>query len=184
MSAALSIHDWRDGGSARSFDAAGRMHVTGNRLSRAAVNEYLGGEIPNAKALGLDPSKRYPLLRSPVELSISATSFNRLPIMRRHIPVNAAAPSAELIVGCVGSDVHFAMPFLVGSICLWDAAAISGVESEEVAELSAGYAYVCDMDSPGVFGGVKFVATMRRIQGNHLCVVPTGRAGSECRVAD
>jgi hypothetical protein len=128
------MHDWRSGGSARSTDAAGRLYVTGHKLSRVAVNEYLVREIPNSQALGLDPSRAYPLFRSPVELAKAAPSFSRLPIMRRHIPVSAAAPQSTLIVGCVGSDVRFAMPFLVGSICLWDQVSIAGVESEEVAD--------------------------------------------------
>ena len=44
-----------DRGSARSYDAEGRLHVHTTNISKANVCPYIGREIPNSEALGLDP---------------------------------------------------------------------------------------------------------------------------------
>src|SRR5215475_3288873 len=66
-----------DRGSARSYDAEGRLHVHTTNISKANVCPYIGREIPNSEALGLDPDKVYRLLRHPDELRAAAPSFNR-----------------------------------------------------------------------------------------------------------
>ncbi|MDE2106745.1 MAG: DUF2213 domain-containing protein, partial [Patescibacteria group bacterium] len=45
----------------REKDADGRLHVSRSNISKAAVNEYLGREIPDADTLDLDPKKKYRL---------------------------------------------------------------------------------------------------------------------------
>lgn len=169
--------------SARRIDADGRLHVEASRISKAAVNPYYGREIPGSQSLGLEPDKVYRLLRDPVELERAAPTFARLQILSEHTPVNADDPKKEITVGAIGSDVKFDAPYLVADICVWDAEAIAGIESNEVRELSCSYRYIPVM-TPGVYDGEAYDGIMTEIQGNHLALVEVGRAGSDVVVAD
>ena len=60
---------------ARRTDADGRLHVAVSNISKANVCPYLGREIPNNVALGLDPNRVYNLLRDPAELAKAASTF-------------------------------------------------------------------------------------------------------------
>jgi Uncharacterized protein conserved in bacteria (DUF2213) len=63
-----------DRASVRTYDRDGRLHVETSNISKAAVNPYIGREIPDYKALGLDPDRVYQLLRDPDELAEAAPS--------------------------------------------------------------------------------------------------------------
>ena len=170
--------------SARSVDADGRLHVSKTNISKAVVNPYYGREIPGWQELGLDGDKVYSLYRDPAELSKGAGTFNNLPILNKHIPVTVDAPQKDNVVGSIGSDVTFDAPYLQASMCIWDASAIAGVESEKQCELSCGYRYDPDM-TPGVTSdGEAYDGVMRNIRGNHLALVEVGRAGPDVVVAD
>lgn len=170
--------------SARSIDADGRLHVSKTNISKAVVNPYYGREIPGWQHLGLDGDKVYRLYRDPDELAKGASTFNNLPILNKHIPVTVDAPQKDNVVGSIGSDVVFDAPYLQASLCIWDAAAIAGVESEKQCELSCGYRYDPDM-TPGTTGdGEAYDGVMRNIRGNHLALVEVGRAGPDVVVAD
>jgi len=67
-----------DRASVRTYDRDGRLHVEISNISKAAVNPYTGREIPDYKALGLDPDKVYKLLRDPDELAKAAPTFNNI----------------------------------------------------------------------------------------------------------
>lgn len=169
--------------SVRRIDVDGRMHVEVSNISKATVNPYLGSEIPNGEALGLQPDKVYQLLRDPDELKKAASTFNNLQLLIIHEPVTADEPKKELVVGCLGSDVAFDGEYLTASLCIWDAEAIAGIESKEQTELSSGYRYTADM-TPGEFNGVKYDGVMRDIVGNHVALVDVGRAGRDVVVSD
>jgi hypothetical protein len=174
--------------SARTIDADGRLHVARTRISKAAVNPYYGREIPGYDALGLDPDRMYKLLRDPDELAKGAESFARLPVMSKHVPITveriADDPELkQLIVGAIGSSVEFSNPYLYADICVWDAPAIAGIESEQVCELSCSYRYVPVME-PGEYQGQPYDGRMTDIRGNHLALVEVGRAGPDVFVAD
>jgi len=173
-----------DSKSNRSVDADGRLHVALTNLSKAAVNEYWGREIPKSQALGLDPNKRYRLYRDPVELEKGASTFNNLPLLVTHVGVNAENPRPEMVCGSIGSDVHFDAPFLKGSLCVWTADAIARVESEATRELSCAYRYDADMVSGVTSTGESYDGVMRNIRGNHVALVEEGRAGPDVLVAD
>lgn len=173
-----------DKATARTFDKDGRLHVASSHISKACVSPYYGREIPNAEGLGLDPNRVYYLYRDPEELAKAAPSFNNLPLLSQHVPVNAAEPRSDIVVGSIGSDVAFNAPYLDASLCIWDAKAIAGVESEQQCELSSAYHYDADM-TPGVTpDGEKYDGVMRNIHGNHLALVEVGRAGPDVVVAD
>ena len=170
--------------SVRSKDADGRLHIEFSPISKANVCGYLGREIPDAEGLGLKPDRLYQLYRDPDELAKGAATFNKIPILNRHIPVSAAAPQKEAIIGATGSDAEFAAPYLKNSLVVWDSAAIDLIESGEQKEISSAYRYAPDM-TPGVSpGGERFDGVMRSIRANHVAIVPKGRAGPDVVVGD
>ena len=169
--------------SARRIDADGRLHVDRSHISKATVNPYYGKEIPGYEALGLQPDTVYRLFRDPVELERGAATFARLPILSEHVPVTVEAPRPDLVVGAIGSEITFTPPYLDADLCVWDATAIAGIETDKVRELSCAYRYVPVME-PGEFEGQPYDGRMTEIQGNHLALVEVGRAGSDVVVAD
>lgn len=174
-------YDWAP--SVRKYDTDGRLHVAVANISKAAVNPYLGKEIPEYESLGLDPQKTYRLLRDPDELNEAVNSFNNLPVLSRHVPVNTVDHHPELVVGSTGTDANFENPFLKNSLVVWTQAAIDAIESDEKKELSAAYRYKPDM-TPGTFLGERYDGVIRSIRGNHIALVPQGRAGSDVVIGD
>lgn len=174
--------------SARRIDADGRLHIERSHISKAAVNPYYGHEIPGYVELGLQADKIYRLLRDPVELERAAGTFARLNILSKHVPVTVSLMAddpelKQLIVGNIGSEVVFNSPYLDADLCFIDSAAIAGIETDKVRELSCAYRYVPIMES-GEYEGQPYDGRMTEIQGNHLALVPVGRAGSDVVVAD
>ena len=172
-----------DRATVRRIDADGRMHVEVSNISKATVNPYRGDEIPDWEALGLDPNRVYFLLRDPEELARAAPTFNNIPLLSKHIPVSAAEPQKEFVVGATGSNASYQAPYLKNSLVVWDAVAIALVESDEQKELSSAYRYRADM-TPGKFEGVAYDGVMRDIRGNHVALVEVGRAGPDVVVGD
>lgn len=169
----------------RRKDQDGRLHVVVNNISKAAVNPYLGKEIPGWKDLGLQPNQFYKLLRDPDELAKSAPTFDNLPILDKHQPVDVENHAPELVIGSLGTDNAFESPFLRNSLVLWAKDAVDDVEAERRKELSAGYRYKADM-TPGVWAqtGERYDGVMRDIVGNHVALVKEGRAGPDVVVGD
>jgi hypothetical protein len=169
--------------SSRRLDADGRLHVDRSHISKAGVNPYYGREVPEWEALGLEADKIYRLLRDPVELERGAHTFARLPILKEHVPVTVDAPRPDLVVGAIGSEITFSLPYLDADICVWDGKAIAGIETDKVRELSCAYRYVPVMEA-GAYEGVEYDGRMTEIRGNHLALVEVGRAGNDVVVAD
>ncbi len=169
--------------SARTVDQDGRLHVARTHISKANVRPYYGREIPGCDSLGLDADKVYNLFLDPAELEASAGTFRRIPILNEHKPIFADDHKHELVVGSIGSDVVFKAPYLDADMCVWDSAAIAGIETRDVVELSIAYRYVPVME-PGTFEGQAYDGRMTQIRGNHLALVPVGRAGPDVVVAD
>lgn len=167
----------------RRYDADGRLHILRTPISKATVNPYYGREIPNSEQLGLQPERVYYMLRDPGELAKAAPSFARNQLMFKHIAVSAEDPKQDSIAGTIGSEVSFEAPYLIADLCVWDAEAIAGIETDTVRELSASYRYTADM-TPGMYEGQRYDGVMRDIQGNHVALVERGRAGSDVMAAD
>lgn len=172
-----------DRGSVRTYDQDGRLHVQSSHISKANICPYIGHEIPNFKALGLDPDKIYNLLRDPAELKKAAPTFNGIQILRRHIPVNSEDHQPYDVIGATGTDCEFNEPYLDNSLHIWPNNDISGIEDESKVQLSSAYRYTADM-TPGTYKGENFDGVMRDIIGNHVAVVEEGRAGDDVLVAD
>ncbi len=167
----------------RHYDADGRLHILRTPISKATVNPYYGREIPGAAELGLELERVYYMLRDPGELAKAAQSFARVQLMFIHTAVSADDPKQESIAGTIGSDVEFLAPYLIADMCVWDAEAIAGIETETIEELSSSYRYRADM-TPGMYEGQRYDGIMRDIQGNHVALVKAGRAGSDVKAAD
>jgi len=172
-----------DRATVRTIDSDGRMRVEVTNISKANVCPYLGSEIPDAEALGLDAATIYMILRDPVELAKAADSFNNLPLLSSHVPVSADDHRPDLVVGATGTDAVFNPPYLQNSLIIWSAAAIAGVTSGQQKELSSAYRYRAVKES-GTYEGEKYDLRMVDIVGNHLALVEVGRAGPDVVVSD
>lgn len=172
-----------DRGTVRTYDQDGRLHVSVTNISKANICGYLGREIPDFEALGLDPDKIYNLLRDPDELAKAAPTFNNLPLLSEHVPVSAADHQPDLVLGSTGTDAVFESPYLRNSLVVWAKDGIDGISSEAKKELSSSYRYRADM-TPGTYMGEPFHGTMRDIIGNHVALVEEGRAGADVVVGD
>lgn len=168
--------------SQRRIDGNGFMHVTLTNISKACVNPYLGQEIPGWQEQGLEPEEIYYALRDPEELEKAAHTFNGLPLLLQHDEESADNPS-EQRVGSTGTDAIFETPYLKISLSIQDQAAIDRVVNGSCKEISCAYKYTPDF-TPGEFDGVAYDFVMREIEGNHVALVPEGRAGSDVVVAD
>ena len=172
-----------DAKSQRYTDDNGFLHVLTSNMSKEAVNPYYGREIPDWEELGLEPERIYMGYRPGEELRRAAPTTNRLPIQLRHHEESAEAPAKDTRIGSMGSDGRYAAPYLQNSLVFTDAEGIAEIESGEARELSLGYLYEPDF-TPGTFAGVPYDFVMRNIRANHLALVPRGRAGRDCMVAD
>jgi uncharacterized protein len=173
---------------ARTIDKDGRMHIARSRIAKVGVNPYYGREIPQADILGLDPDKIYYLFRSAEELEKAAPTFARIQLLNAHVPVTTYDTMDEqekkkLIVGCIGSDVEFEAPYLYADMCVWESAAMAGIETDTVRELSPAYYYKAVMIS-GEYNGQRYDGSMVDIKANHECLVETGRQGPDVLAAD
>ena len=124
----------------------GHLVVTDCNISKANVCPYLGSEIPNSEALGLDPSKIYMLYRDAAELQAAVKTYDRVPLMMQHVAVHADSPQQFLVAGTV-SNARFSHPFLKADLTIWTREGIDAVESGAQRELSCGYRYVAEMTS-------------------------------------
>ncbi|WP_238527041.1 DUF2213 domain-containing protein [Acetobacter tropicalis] len=160
--------------SVRRIDADGHLHIAACILSAATVCPYYGHEIPNAAALGLDPNALYQVYRDPTALQAAATSMAGKPLLMRHQPVSAQAHPSMLTVGAVGSDVHFTPPNLIGSLTIWQSAAIAAIQSGQQKAVSAGYRYRA-VAQTGTHDGTPYTLVMADIVFNHLALVTEPR---------
>lgn len=151
--------------------------------TKANICEYYGREIPDAQRLGLDPDRKYKLLRDPEELKKAVATFNNLPLLRRHVPVSANDHKPEDVIGSTGTDASFEEPYLTNSIVVWSKDDIDDIEKGVRKELSSAYRYRADMQ-PGIHEGDRYDGVMRDIVGNHVAVVKEGRAGPDVVVGD
>lgn len=161
----------------------GHLHVGLSNISKATVNPYWGREIPNFEKLGLQPDKKYMLLRHPDELAKAAKTFNNLPILAEHTPITSDKHPSELVVGSTGTDAVYKHPYLRNSLVFWPQPAIDAIEDNAQREISAAYHYDPKMTS-GIYEGQKYDGIMTHIRGNHIALVVDGRAGSDVVVAD
>lgn len=171
----------------RTFDDNGYLHVKLTPISKACVNPYLGSEIPDYEDLGLEPDRIYYALRDPKELEKAVKTFNGLPLLMEHHVINAEVQPKEYIVGSTGTDAVYEAPYLKNSLTVTDAEAIKAIENGSAKEISCAYRFTPDF-TPGEYEmdgqKIHYDFVMRDISGNHVALVPEGRAGHDVSVAD
>ena len=172
-----------DRAGAQAFDVDGRLRIDAANISKAAVNPYLGEEIPGWEELGLEPKKIYRMLRDPEELAKAADTFNGVQLLKKHVPVSADDHQPYDVVGTTGTDAEFEAPYLKNSLFVWAQDAIDDIDSGNRRALSCGYHYRPDM-KPGRFEGMPYDGVMREIVGNHVALVKDGRAGADVVIGD
>ena len=174
--------------SMRTKDDNGFLHVALTPISKATVNPYLGSEIEGSKEHGFEPDKIYYGLRDPDELAKGAGTFNGLPLLLEHHPTDAENLPKEWVVGSMGTDAVFEKPYLKNSLTVTDAQAIQYIEDGTAKEISCSYRFTPDFKA-GEYteadgSKVHYDFIMRDIKGNHVALVPEGRAGHDVKVAD
>ena len=174
--------------SVRTKDENGFLHVALTPISKATVNPYLGKEIEESKEHGFEPDKIYYGLRDPDELAKGAGTFNGLPLLLEHHPTDAENLPKEWVVGSMGTDAVFEKPYLKNSLTVTDAQAIQYIEDGKAKEISCSYRFTPDFTA-GEYteadgSKVHYDFIMRDIKGNHVALVPEGRAGHDVKVAD
>lgn len=169
--------------SMRTVDDNGYLHVAVTPISKATVNPYLGREIPGWEEQGLKPDAIYYGLRDPDELKKAAPTFNGLPLLLNHHEESAANPQKDFRVGSTGTDAFFDGEYLKNSLSITDQKAIDLINSGDMKELSCAYFFEPEFKA-GEYKGMPYDFVMRNIRGNHVALVPEGRAGHDVAVAD
>lgn len=158
-------------------------------IAKNAPVARTGTQIYRRSELGLSGDGVVSVMRPADEVFSEATvaSFEGKPIVSPHPPTFI---SPENIAGYQKGHVQHLrkgerLPdgehALIADLVITDASLISRIEAKAIRELSAGYDYHLD-EVATTDGSTQYV--MRDIRGNHIAVVPTGRAGSNVRILD
>lgn len=150
----------------------GWLRVEGH-LTRTGVFTYLNA----------DGSKRRELrLSEEVFRADALDSFALVPVTDEHPPEFLTAENTtQYQRGSVGEQVVRDTDHVRGQLCITDKSLALKMDRGEAVELSCGY--TCDLEErPGEFQGEKYDCIQRNIRGNHVAVVPRGRAGPTARV--
>lgn len=159
----------------RTTDVDGRLHITDSVLTAAVVSPYLGSEIPNAQALGLDPMRTYDLYRDAGALKAALPQFENLALMLTHIATTAASPQKQQICGSI-SNARWRAGEVLGDIAVWDQQAIDLINSGQQRALSCGYRYTCVMKAGKTPSGESYDGVMCGPYAmNHVALVAVGR---------
>lgn len=153
--------------------------VANAKAARVGVQTYAGFEVqrPDLSVV------RVMRPESEVFDRASISTYGSKPITMGHPPEGVTAETwRKFAVGHVGEGVVRDGEFVAIPLMLSDAAAIRELEAG-TKELSVGY--TCDLAwAAGNANGQTWDAVQRAIRVNHVALVPKGRAGPECRIAD
>ena len=167
--------------SRRRYDVNGFLHVDACHIAKEKVYPYTGDEL--AELEGIDPDGvYYAYLPAPV-IQNALTTFEGLPLLLDHHDESAAEPAKAYRVGSTGTDAAYRAPYLDVSLHITDAEAIRRVESGEQREISIGF-FATYAPAAGIFNGEAYDFVISRLTGNHVALVPEGRAGHDVLVAD
>lgn len=149
------------------------MRIDG-RITRTGVFTY---RLPGGKV------RRELRLPDEVFKTDAMQSFALVPVTDEHPPAMLDAHNTkDYARGSVAGTLRKDGEFVAGELLITDAALIKKLEDGKAREISCGYN--CDLDeTPGVTSdGLRYDAIQRNIRGNHVAIVPKGRAGPEARV--
>lgn len=167
--------------SRRRYDVNGFLHVEGCHVVKEMVYPHRGDELP--EVFGVEPDGIYYAYLPAAVIERSCKTFEGLPLLLDHHDESAEAPARAYRVGSTGTDAQYNAPYLDVSLHITDAEAIRRVESGEQREISIGFFATYDK-RPGVYDDQPYDFVMSRLVGNHVALVPEGRAGHDVLVAD
>jgi hypothetical protein len=119
------------GGGAAAMDA----DFEESKHPRADNGQFGAGAVGSSKA-GLSSNKM-----TNHKLPTKTPSFNKLPLLSSHVPVDSESYAPELVVGATGERASFKSPYLYQSLVIWAQPAIDGISDNSKKELSAAYHY-------------------------------------------
>jgi hypothetical protein len=151
------------------------------RFARSGVYQYSGSLLgrPDLPTVNVYRDERE------VFDEAAMASFAHKAITLDHPAASVDASNWRAVaVGYTEGKVARDGEFVEIPLMLADASAVAAYDSGKARELSAGY--VCDLVwRDGIApDGTRFDAVQEKIRGNHIALVPAGRAGSECRIGD
>lgn len=143
-------------------------------IARTGQQEYLAGEL----GLPGDPEKRVIVNRYPEDVFEPAAlaSFEGKALTRGHPPENVGPGNHSAYSMGHVQNLRRDGDFVTADLYVNDPGLISDIENHVVREISCGY--ICSYDPDGV--GFR----QTHIRGNHVAVVPKGRAGHEVAIKD
>lgn len=162
-----------DRASVRRNDSDGHLFVGSSIVSAAQVNPYYGREIPNASQLGLDPERKYMLLRDPAALEAAVPGLHGKPLLIKHRSQTRNNYDPDVTVGSV-MNPKWVSPNVMAELSVVHPDGVRAIETGQQTDLSAGYRYKAVME-PGTYNGQPYDGRMTDIQFNHVALVPSGR---------
>lgn len=154
------------------------------KAARAGIYDYLGREVdPEGKHFKADQVVKVYRPEDEVFATDSVRSFLLKPITDDHPAQPVTADNWKTHAKGVNAGAMRDGEYLAFDLVLMDAPTIDAVEKGK-RELSNGYACEITIGDGVTPDGQAYQATQRQIRGNHVAVVKTGRAGSECRIGD
>ena len=143
-------------------------------IARTGPQEYYAREL----ALDGDPERLVTVDRRPEDVFEDATlaSFEGKPVTDEHPPENIGPENYSSYTKGHVQNVRRVGDYIVGDLYINDAALASEVKNGVKREVSCGY--LCDY----VPDGAGYRQT--KIRGNHVAVVPKGRAGHAVAIQD
>ena len=143
-------------------------------IARTGEMQYLAGELQ----LEGDPDRQVTVYRTPEDVfeAAAVASFEGKPVTDGHPPENVGPENFSAYARGHVQNVRREGDFLLADLYINDAALASDVQNRVKREVSCGYlcTYVPDRDG----------YRQEHIRGNHVAVVPRGRAGHEVAIKD
>lgn len=102
-------------------------------------------------------------------------TFQDSPVTIGHPGLVSPKNWKKVSVGHISSNVKEENGFVTGDIIVQDEAAVKAIEDGKLKELSCGYQVDLDM-TPGTWEGQPYDAIQRNIRGNHVALLPVGKA--------
>lgn len=143
-------------------------------IARTGEMVYLAREL----RLGGDPERLVMVHRAPEDVFDPAAmaSFEGKPVTDGHPPENVGPENFSAYARGHVQNVRREGDYLLADLYINDASLASDVQNRVKREVSCGYLCIYTPDGDGYRQG--------RIRGNHVAVVPRGRAGHEVAIKD
>lgn len=170
---------------AKIIDSSGNELFRGCKLTKEQVVNYSGAQIDPNGMFGLDPNRIYSVYRPAKEINKKSfiDSLEVVPLLDEHPSGAFDGGKEKKVMGCLYNIKWDArQKALIGDLKVMDNDLKRKI-ARGVKELSLGYGvkYVRKM---GIFEGKPYDFIQTDLMGDHVALVPEGRAGSDCCVRD